>query len=229
MKNNILNIQMAGRINCKFSSLIKDFDVCDSYPTSFTIYNKESVIINTIEDMLSHFEIESEENIHNRYWYLLSNGKFILSESFMDKYFQYLGKKAISTIQKLSESFMDKHIDKLPWLTLLENQTMSKEFIEKHISRFAVDAVLLNQNVSKEFTFKYWDETVFLSIVKNCGESNRTIFRFKEHPTIVHIGCFSGTKKEAIEAIKKDYKEDPEAMQEYIDKVEECFNSTLID
>jgi len=38
----------------------------------------------------------------------------------------------------------------------------------------------------------------------NCGYSNRTIARYKD---ICYIGCFTGTKSEAINAIESKYKD----------------------
>ena len=63
-------------------------------------------------------------------------------------------------------------------------------------------------------------------IVINAGTNKRTIFIKKDEPTIIHLGCFSGTKEEAISAITGgwSYSRCQEERDRYISKVEECFN-----
>ena len=60
-----------------------------------------------------------------------------------------------------------------------------------------------------------------LVVVERCGENKRTIYLNKIDNTIVHVGCFYGTKDEAIEAISKKYS--GKDKEEYINKIEELF------
>lgn len=59
--------------------------------------------------------------------------------------------------------------------------------------------------------------------VDDCGSSHRTIHINTNDPYTIHIGCFSGTKEEAIKRIKKEYSLNSYASVKYIDKVEKCF------
>ncbi len=56
-------------------------------------------------------------------------------------------------------------------------------------------------------------------IVHGCGEDNRTIYLDWNDRSMIHIGCFKGTKEEAIQRIKEKYK-DP---NQYIEQIEKCF------
>ena len=58
-------------------------------------------------------------------------------------------------------------------------------------------------------------------VVYDCGDDNRAIYLDLKNKTLIHIGCFVGTKDEAIDAIKDKY--DDDVRDTYIAKVEECF------
>lgn len=60
-------------------------------------------------------------------------------------------------------------------------------------------------------------------VVYNCGVYNRAIYLDLKDKSIIHIGCFKGTKEEAIKAISKEYIYF-EKREAYINKVEMCFN-----
>lgn len=59
-------------------------------------------------------------------------------------------------------------------------------------------------------------------VVYNCGSNRRAIYLDLIDKNIIHIGCFSGTKEEAIKRIKSEYLSKYADM--YISKVEECFD-----
>ena len=58
-------------------------------------------------------------------------------------------------------------------------------------------------------------------VVYDCGNSKRAIYLNLKDKTLIHIGCFVGTKDEAIDAIKDKY--DDGDRDAYITKVNECF------
>ena len=58
-------------------------------------------------------------------------------------------------------------------------------------------------------------------VVYNCGDEDRAIYLDLEDKRLIRIGCFVGEKSDAIHAIKQKY--DGEEAEEYISKVEECF------
>lgn len=60
-------------------------------------------------------------------------------------------------------------------------------------------------------------------LVSNCGHYHRTIYLDLKDKTLIHIGCFVGTKAEAITAITAKYKASPIERARYIDKVTACF------
>ena len=55
----------------------------------------------------------------------------------------------------------------------------------------------------------------------NCGRANRAIHLDLKDKNLIRIGCFKGTKEEAIRAISKKY--NCKERDEYITKVDECF------
>jgi len=57
------------------------------------------------------------------------------------------------------------------------------------------------------------------NIVTGCGTYNRVVIRYGD---ICHIGCWKGTKEEAIEAISEKYI--GKAKDKYIDKIEQLFD-----
>lgn len=59
-------------------------------------------------------------------------------------------------------------------------------------------------------------------VVYNCGNWNRTIYLDLKDKSIVRIGCFRGTKSEAIEAVRKRYTGSD--ADDYIAKIEQLFN-----
>lgn len=58
-------------------------------------------------------------------------------------------------------------------------------------------------------------------VVYNCGFKKRAIYLSLKDKNLIVIGCFEGTKKEAINRIKNEYPE--KEASAYIKKVEECF------
>ena len=55
-----------------------------------------------------------------------------------------------------------------------------------------------------------------------CGKSNRVIYINLDDPEIICIGCFKGTKEEAIERIKNSgYNK--KGKKKYIKKIKKCF------
>ena len=124
----------------------------------------------------------------------------------------------ISRNKTLSEDFIEKYKDKVDWNEISFHQKLSERFIEKHADKVNWRYITYCQKLSKEFLRKNY------YIVHNCGNENRSIMIYKDNPKIIYIGCFSGTKEEAIEAIRKRYCLHEEIMIDYIAKVEECFN-----
>ena len=61
-------------------------------------------------------------------------------------------------------------------------------------------------------------------LVQNCGNKNRDIYIYKSKPNIIHIGCWQGTYKEAIERITETYY-DKNKRKDYINKVKEGFKA----
>lgn len=57
-------------------------------------------------------------------------------------------------------------------------------------------------------------------VIHNCGNEKRTIYIKKKNPKLIHIGCFVGTQKEAINAVKLKYGHDSNG---YVTKIKKCF------
>ena len=61
-------------------------------------------------------------------------------------------------------------------------------------------------------------------VVYDCGVEKRYIYIDLEDKTIIRIGCFKGTRDEAIKAVSKKYQYNKEEMNKYIEKIEKCFS-----
>ena len=101
--------------------------------------------------------------------------------------------------------------------TLCEQPSLVGELDVSKMDGFCTSVLLVRQPQFKE--------QFNCVIVPKCGRNNRTLFIVKDKPTIIHLGCFEGTREEAIRAIYNDdyyvtHREDRDA---YISKVEECF------
>ena len=60
-----------------------------------------------------------------------------------------------------------------------------------------------------------------LATEHNCGENERTIYIELVNPEIISLGCFTGTRSEAIKAVMEKYNE--KEAKEYIEKINNCF------
>ena len=128
----------------------------------------------------------------------------------------------ISATQKLSEEFIREFQDKVYWRLISNNQELSESFIREFKDKVYWSHISCYQKLSDEFCKEFNIESTILNSVFHCGQYSRTIYIKKESPDIIYIGCFKGTKPEAIDSISKKY-----SGQEYIDyisKVEQCFN-----
>jgi hypothetical protein len=131
----------------------------------------------------------------------------------------------IAICQKLSESFIREFQDKLKWKMVSSHQKLSENFIREFQDKVKWNKIKKYQNLSKEFIEEFSlvvSKYNILKVVHYYGKTNWPIFILKKDPNKVVIGCSSFTKEEAIEAINKKYNE--EERQEYINKVNECFN-----
>jgi hypothetical protein len=59
-------------------------------------------------------------------------------------------------------------------------------------------------------------------VVYNCGYNNRAIYIDLEDKSLIRIGCFKGTKEEAIQAVTREY-QNKNDRDLYINKINECF------
>jgi len=136
------------------------------------------------------------------------------------------GWREISCHPNLSEDFIERFQVRVYWPYISRYQTLSEPFIEKFRDMVDWWGVSCHQTLSEEFYKKHKDKIVYpysIKAVHHCGKSNRPIYRLVDSPEIIHIGCFEGTKDEAIKAIKEKYADNPVARDDYIKKVEECF------
>jgi hypothetical protein len=56
-------------------------------------------------------------------------------------------------------------------------------------------------------------------VVYNCGDSDRAIYLDLEDQSLIRIGCFKGTKEEAIQVVTKNFHDERDL---YISKINEC-------
>ena len=149
-----------------------------------------------------------------------------LSEPFMREFKDRFNWYGISKYQKLSEDFIREFSKKLDWYYISYCQQLSEPFIIEfqneldwyYISKYQT----LSEDFIKEFKEKIYLDTLTMNSSFYCGKHNRCIYISRSEPSIINIGCFEGTKEEAIEAISNKYRGTEK--DDYISKVEECFN-----
>jgi hypothetical protein len=183
-------------------------------------------MINTIEELLERLGLNDESKVNWNHVKTYFNIKF--SEGFIETYKDNIDWFWVSLYQPLSESFIEKYSDKVEWCIISSHQKLSKEFILKNWDQLDWEELFKRKLISNKFLIKNIDKIGIISVVRNCGKETRSIYRLKETPDIIHIGCFEGTQSEAIAAIEREYENHP-LKQDYIDKVNLCFNFTLID
>jgi len=154
-------------------------------------------------------------------WTLITSEQKI-SENFIREFSHKVNWNYLSWAQKLSEDFIEEFADKVNWLRISAYQELSEEFIENNLERLDIIKLAESRSLSDEFCKKHKIECNILSSVFHCGTEHRCIYRTKDEPDLINIGCFKGTKREAKAAISKKYK--GEKRKDYIAKVEKCFS-----
>jgi len=191
-----LNVDNLNEINFKYISRIKKLS----------------------EDFIAHFI--------RHYIYKLDSANIsyyqILSEDFIKKYKNFVDWYYISAVQILSEKTILEMQDKVNWTKISSYQKLSEEFIEDNLDRLDFYKVIEIQELSDEFCAKHNVKSNILKSVFHCGTEHRSIYRTKDEPELIRIGCFKGTRDKAIKAISKKYK--GKEKEDYISKVNECFN-----
>lgn len=145
-------------------------------------------------------------------------------EWFIEKYADKYCWGLISSFQKLSEEFIEKHFNKLDLDSITKKQPLSESLLERYINNFNLKDISLGerQKLSDEFAQKYDIENSILAIRYHCGEYNRPVKIFKDTPEHIMIGCFVGTKKQALEEVMWKYGQTTEG-EIYRNKIKECF------
>jgi len=166
------------------------------------------------EDILREFADKVE-------WVKIISARQKLSESFIREFKDKVDWTGISRRQKLSESFIKEFKDKVDWVQISVRQKLSEDFIREFKDELDIRYINLYQHLSNDFLKEFKLQRLYVKIIHNAGNHNRYIYRLIETPELIHIGCFRGTQQEAIDAIRRNY--DGEDMDEYISKVNECF------
>ena len=128
----------------------------------------------------------------------------------------------ISDNFRLSEEFIREFSDKVNWYNISYSQKLSEDFIREFKDKVNWSYISVYHKLSEEFCEEFNIKSNILNSIFYCGTYNRIICIEKDNPNIIYIGCFSGTKPEAIASINSKYS-GQEAI-DYISKVEECFN-----
>jgi len=169
-----------------------------------------------------------KDKIH---WEYVGNQNQKLSEAFIKKHADKLNWRLVSLNQNLSESLIEKFKDKVDWGNISFSQFLFESFIEKFADKVDWEKIFRFQCLSNKFVKKHEDKLkkfgltkndVPLAVIRNCGNSGRIIRIFPNNPKEIRIGCFVGTKQEAITAIKEKYGDTKEG-KKYIKKVKKCF------
>jgi len=148
-----------------------------------------------------------------------------LSENFIREFKDEVNWTSISRYQRLSEKFIREFKNEVDWYKISQHQRLSKKFIRKFKDKVDWDNISQYQQLSDDFIREFKDnikEHKLLKSVHYCGAHNRCIYINKDDPNIIHLGCFSGNKEEAIKAVSIEYKDKDK--KKYISQIEECFN-----
>ena len=192
------------------------------YPNIFSEYDSENEIdwkkISSKQKLSEDFIREFKDKVK---WVEISYNQK-LSEDFIREFKDKLDWRRISYNQKLSEDFIREFQDKLDWCRISDKQKLSESFIREFKDKVIWNYISSYQKLSDEFCKEFNIESNILNSVFYSGKYNRCIYIKKDNPNIIYIGCFSGTKPEAIASINSKYS-GQEAI-DYISKVEECFN-----
>jgi phosphoribosylanthranilate isomerase len=148
-----------------------------------------------------------------------------LSENFIREFKNKVDWSCISVYQTLSNDFIREFKDKVDWYWISACQKLSDEFIREFKNEVDWSCISAYQTLSDEFIREFKDKLILeklnIKSVFHSGKSKRCIYIKKSNPEIIHIGCFSGTKEEAIKAVSEKYSGN--SRDEYIEKIEECF------
>ena len=156
-----------------------------------------------------------------------------LSRKFIETHMDKLDYYDVISFQKLSDYFIYKHFVRYNGLALkiIKTQSLSENFITKMAGEdrilwgFVYECQVLSDKFHEKYKNKpeeYNENERVIAIQRRCGASKRVITIRKDNPNIIQIGCFEGTKKEAIEAITEEYAVTTQR-DAYIKKVKKCF------
>ncbi|MCP4524129.1 MAG: hypothetical protein GY828_07975, partial [Candidatus Gracilibacteria bacterium] len=162
-------------------------------------------------------------------WYYISEFQK-LSEAFIEKFHDKVDWDYISRYQKLSDSFIETHQDKVDWWFISKHQKLSEAIIEKFQDKVDWYNISEYQKLSESFIEKFQGKVSWFNIsecqnhpksdyhvVHYCSVDDRIIRISKDNLSIIEIGCFEGTQKEAIEAVSEKYS--GKAKDDYINKI----------
>ena len=148
-----------------------------------------------------------------------------LSESFIRKFQNRVDWGSISYHQNLSEPLIREFQNYVNWRGISSYQKLSESFIREFQSYISWDDISSYQKLSKSFVAEFKDrlpkdyDPVIVNIF-HCGPEGRVVRIYKSNPNIIHLGCFIGTKTEAIAAVKEKY---PGRCSNYIKQIKNCF------
>jgi hypothetical protein len=160
----------------------------------------------------------------------------ILSEDFIEDFQDKVAWEYISRGQTLSEEFIRDFQEEFNWHYVSKYQKLSEEFIREFKEKVNWNHISKYQKLSEEFIREFKDEVNWENISRyqntkdnreqvdiHYGDKfNRVIYIKLDSLKIIHIGCFNGTKKEAIKKIKSsDYNKKDK--KKYIKKIKKCF------
>ena len=180
-------------------------------------YKDNLSMVNSISKEFRDFIREFKDEVDWEYIseYQKLSGKFI--REFQDE----VDWCCVSYRQKLTENFIRKFKNKVSWFWVSRFQKLTEDFIREFQNDVDWGNISEYQKVSKKFLKEFNLKSNLLNSVHYCGNINRVIYINKNQPNIINIGCFKGTKEEAIAAVKKKYINP----KKYIFKIKECFNT----
>ncbi len=128
--------------------------------------------------------------------------KYVLLESFIDKYNDKVDWYWVSKLQKLSEPFIEKYKNKLIWYNISQFQKLSEPFIEKHKGKVDWYYICIYQKLSEPFIEKYKKYVNWHYISKFQNLSEEFIEKNTDDVKWGKISLYQNLSKEFIEKYK---------------------------
>lgn len=126
--------------------------------------------------------------------------------------------------------------------SFIKYSTYIAEYYYMILNDFKDNAEIMKSMNNISHKFKYSDKKGhpdYIGFATGCGKSNRKIeissdticnfdhINMNADNLIISIGCFKGNKSSALYLVNQKYKDEPDILKSYIEKIDRCYYSAL--